>query len=156
MVYQLLEGYKLVSFMVSANKEQRIEDEKAVDEFDIHMSDIRWARSYRLVSEADLVLSSNSFIVLSFDEDYKAYESLNKLGNKELRDFFEHLTGVKRYVFATTHEKFKEGVRNFVSLHKANDLPEGINIVYNENEEENEDEVLLRATALFGEKLKIE
>lgn len=155
-VYQLLEGKKLISFMVSANKEKRIEDEKAIDEFDIHMSDIRWARSYRLVSEADLVLSSKSFIVLSFDEDYKAYESLNKLGNKELRDFFEHLTGVKRYVFATTHKKFKEGVRNFVSLHKANELPEGVNIVYNENEEENDDEVMLRAAALFGEKLKIE
>lgn len=155
-VYQILEGLKLVSFMVSANKKQREDDQKAIDAFDIHMSDIRWARSYRLVSEADLVLSSNSFIVLSFDEDYKAYESLNKLGNKELRDFFEHLTGIKRYVFATTQKKFKEGVQNFISLHKANDLPEGINIVYNENEEENEDEVMIRATALFGEKLKIE
>ena len=155
-VYKLLEGDKLVSFMVSANKDLRLTDQELIEDFDIHMSDIKWARSYRLVNEANLVLSSNSFVVLSFDEDYQAYESLNKLGNKELRDFFEHLSGNKRYVFATTKKYFQEAVTLFIQQTKDNTLPPGIELEYKETEDEQVDEVLKKASDLFGDKLVIE
>ena len=155
-IHKLLTDEVLVQFMVAGNKELRLEDEKAIENFDIHLNDIKWARSYRLVNEAELVLSSESFVVFSFDEDYQASESLNKIGNRELREFMEFNTGKKRHVFSTTKSHFMNAVKTFLEMSKNNTLPEPVEITYSEDEAENQDEILLKASLLFGDKLKVE
>lgn len=155
---ELINQEMIISLMVSADKEQRFKDEEKLEFMQAYKHDLTWAKSVRLLENAELVLSSPHFIVYAFPNETSAREAMVKQNNLEIIKLLEELTQIRRKVFATTKSKFKEGIGEFVRLSKENQLPNKLDEIHFALEEENEisiDPRLEKAKTLFGEKLEV-
>ncbi len=155
---ELINQEMIISLMVSADKEQRFKDEEKLEFMQTYKHDLTWAKSVRLLENAELVLSSPHFIVYAFPNETAAREAMVKQNNLEIIKLLEELTQIRRKVFATTKSKFKEGIGEFVRLSKENQLPNKLDEIHFALEEENEisiDPRLEKAKTLFGEKLEV-
>lgn len=156
---ELLSREELIRLMVSGDKAQRLEDENKFKDFDIHQDGVEWARSYRMLHDAELVISSRDFLVFSFKSEVYARESQANVTNHELREFMTFLTGIRRPIYACVDTKFKESAQEFMLLYKEGKLPAPYekSVFMEEIIEvgEEKDESLERVLDLFGERVEI-
>lgn len=150
----------IVRFMVSADKEARIVDENHFKDISNYRTDINWARSARLMSNAKVVLSSEQFIVLGMDSPLQSKEIM-EAGNKvDILNFIEKLLGKRKQVFSITNQDFQDSVKIFVDMNKSGSLPtpfskEDFVETNTQVIEEKKDESLSKILDLFGDNVTI-
>ena len=155
---QILNKNRIVELMVSADKEKRFEDQEKLSYMNTYKHNIKWAKVVRMFERAELVLSSQYFMVFAFNDESSARESMVEQNKTESILFMKEITKEKRIVFSTTKREFQEAIQIFIEKTETGNLPNKIpstEFIINENQSVNRDPILDSAKELFGDKLEI-
>ena len=155
---QILSKNRIVELMVSADKEKRFEDQEKLSYMNTYKHNIKWAKVVRMFERAELVLSSQYFMVFAFNDESSARESMVEQNKTESILFMKEITKEKRIVFSTTKREFQEAIQIFIEKTETGNLPNKIpstEFIINENQSVNRDPILESAKELFGDKLEI-
>lgn len=155
---ETLSQSRIVELMVSADKERRFEDQEKLSYMNTYKHNIKWAKTVRMLERAELVLSSQDFMVFAFNDDSSARESMVEQNKIESILFMEEITKEKRIVFSTTKRNFQEAIQEFVRRTKVGELPDKLpssEFIIQENQNVNRDPILDSAKELFGDKLEV-
>lgn len=154
-----LELEEIVQFMVSADKDMRISDETLFRKLSGYLSDIKWAKASRLLSNTNLVLSGTRFIVVATQNKAQAHEILDERNLYELLAFMKELLGIQKQVFAITNDQYVKAVELFRDLSSKNQLPDALDVkefVFLEEEPlEEKDQSMDILFDLFGDQLEV-
>lgn len=154
-----LELEEIVQFMVSADKDMRISDEALFRKLSGYLSDIKWAKASRLLSNTNLVLSGSRFVVVSTKSKAQAHEILDELNLYELLAFMKEMIGVQKQVFAITNDQYVKAVELFRDLSSKGQLPEAFDteefVFLEEETVEEKDHSMDMLFDLFGDQLEV-
>lgn len=154
---------EIISFMVSGEKDLRIQEVRDFADVINFRHDLKWAKISRLLSNGDVVISSPIFTVLSFKNEYEANEVMDPSNYHEIQEFIPQVLKGTKHILAITQEKFKNAVETFMQLHKENKLPGPLDETYFEKykvqaqqiKEKDKEDPTQAVTSLFGDKVEI-
>lgn len=155
---ELMTKDKIIELMVSGDKEKRINDEEKIEKLVSYKNNIKWAKTARMLEKAELVISSQHFLVFAFHNDSLARESMVQPNKNDIINFIEVLTKEKRVVLSTTRKDFKEAIEIFRELAQKKKLPKPLpkeEFILTKEKEISTNPVIENAKKLFGDKLVV-
>ena len=151
----LLTDFDIVRLMVAGDKARRNHDQTQWNQLDEYVNEIEWAKVARMVSDGNIVVSGEQFIVISVPYEEIVREINAKSNELALRKLMNEIVKQPRKVFAITKEQEERSISLFRELWSAGKLPEPM-IVHIEplpkaKKQEEEVSVDQRLVSLFGE-----
>lgn len=151
----MLSDFDIVRLMVAGDKARRTNDATLWNRLDEYVNEIEWAKVARMVSDGNLVVTNDQFIVLSVPYEEVAREINAKSNEAALRKLMIEIVKQPRKVFAITKAQEERSVSLFRELWSAGRLPEPM-IVRTEplpkvKKQEDDVSVDQRLVSLFGE-----
>jgi DNA polymerase III subunit gamma/tau len=151
----LLSDFDIVRFMVAGDKARRTNEAILWNRLEDYINEIEWARVARMISEGNIVVTNEEFVVLSVPYEEVAREINAKSNEVALRKLMIEIVSQPRKVFAITKEQEERSIGLFRELWSAGKLPEPM-IVRTEplpkvKRQEEEVSVDQRLVSLFGE-----
>ncbi len=115
---------EIVQYMVSADKEIRIQDEALFPNLKDYLSNPRWAKESNLLNNSQIAASGASFIMVVTKNQAQSRAILDELNLYDLISFTENLLGKPKQVFGITESQYKHAVETFKDLASKNSLPD--------------------------------
>lgn len=138
----------ILQLLVGANKPEKIEDVKKMQEVDQYAFDLTHAKYANLLKNCNIIASADQYIILCVETVAKANEINDLDKNSEFLNFTLELFKKKKKVFALVPQQRDEAIDEFVRCQKEGRLPEPISFVFKE-EEKVEDEKITVIKSLF-------
>lgn len=150
----LLSDFDIVRFMVAGDKVRRTNEAPLWNRLDDYVNEIEWARVARMISEGNIVVTNEQFVVLSVPYEEVAREINDKSNEVALRKLMVEILRQPRKVFAITKDQEERSIALFRELWSANKLPDPM-IIHTEPlpkvKKQEEVSVDQRLVSLFGE-----
>lgn len=150
----LLSDFDIVRFMVAGDKARRTNEAPLWNRLDDYVNEIEWARVARMISEGNIVVTNEQFVVLSVPYEEVAREINDKSNEVALRKLMVEILKQPRKVFAITKDQEERSIALFRELWSANKLPDPM-IIHTEPlpkvKKQEEVSVDQRLVSLFGE-----
>lgn len=150
-----LEDIFVLSLLVGANKAEKMKDIQAFQSISEYISDLDWAKQANNLKSAEILASSDKYLVLVFSNQAEANAINEKETNDECYKFTHILWKQYKKIFAISVEQKNRVIQDFKVKRETNSLPEPykIEIIEQEKEEEvvevkTEEQAILE---LFGE-----
>ncbi|PKM65810.1 MAG: DNA polymerase III subunit gamma/tau [Firmicutes bacterium HGW-Firmicutes-19] len=151
----LLSDFDIVRFMVAGDKARRTNEAPLWNRLDDYINEIEWAKVARMISDGNIVVTNEQFVVLSVPYEEVAREINAKANEVALRKLMIEIVKQPRKVFAITKDQEERTIALFRELWSAGKLPEPMIIhveplpkVKKQDEEVSVDQ---RLVSLFGE-----
>ena len=151
----LLNDFDIVRFMVAGDKARRTNEASLWDKLDQYINEIEWAKVARIISDGNIVVTNEQFVVLSVPYEEIAREINAKSNEIALRKLMIEIVKQPRKVFAITKDQEERSIALFRGLWSAGKLPEPMIIhveplpkISKPEEEISDDQ---RLVSLFGE-----
>lgn len=151
----LLSDFDIVRFMVAGDKARRTNEATLWGRIDEYINEIEWAKVARMISDGNIVVTNEQFVVLSVPYEELAREINAKANEIALRKLMVEIVKQPRKVFAITKEQQERSIAMFKELRNVGRLPEPM-IIHTEplprvSKPEEEITVDQRLVSLFGE-----
>jgi DNA polymerase III subunit gamma/tau len=150
----LLSDFDIVRFMVAGDKARRTNEAPLWNRLDDYVNEIEWAKVARMISEGNIVVTNEQFVVLSVPYEEVAREINDKSNEVALRKLMVEILKQPRKVFAITKDQEERSIALFRELWSTNKLPDPM-IIHNEPlpkiKKQEEVSVDQRLVSLFGE-----
>lgn len=148
---------EIVQYMVSADKEIRIQDEVKFANLKQYLSNPRWAKESNLLNNSQIAMSGENFILVVTTNQAQSRAILDDLNVLDLIAFTQELLDKQKQVFAITQSQYKQAVELFKDLASKNQLPEPLSAdsFITGTDEEIVDETEQNLRNLFGDRLEI-
>lgn len=151
-----LDTDEIVQYMVSADKDIRLQDQASYQECNKYLSNPKWAKESKLLNNTAVAMSGESFIVVVTKNKAQSRNILDDINMHGLISFMEEVLGKPKQVFAITETQFKVAVEKFKDLSSKGELPAPLSkedfITGQDDYVDETEEALLN---LFGERLEI-
>lgn len=151
----LLSDFDIVRFMVAGDKVRRTNEATLWSRVDDYINEIEWAKVARMISDGNIVVTNEQFVVLSVPYEEIAREINAKANEIALRKLMVEIVKQPRKVFAITKDQEERAITMFKELRNVGRLPEPM-IIHTEplpkvSKREEEVTVDQRLVSLFGE-----
>lgn len=151
----LLSDFDIVRLMVAGDKARRTQDASLWNRLEEYVNEIEWAKVARMISDGSIVVSNETFIVISLAYEEIVREINAKTNEISLRRLMNEVLKQPRKVFAITKEQEERSISLFRELWSTKKLPEPM-IVHAEplpkaRKQEEDVSVDQRLVSIFGE-----
>ncbi len=151
----LLSDFDIVRLMVAGDKARRTQDASLWNRLEEYINEIEWAKVARMISDGSIVVSNETFIVISLAYEEIVREINAKSNEISLRKLMNEVLKQPRKVFAITKEQEERSISLFRELWSTKKLPEPM-IVHAEplpkvRKQEEDVSVDQRLVSIFGE-----
>jgi DNA polymerase III subunit gamma/tau len=150
----LLSDFDIVRFMVAGDKARRTNEAPLWKRLDDYVNEIEWAKVARMISEGNILVTNEQFVVLSVPYEEVAREINDKSNEVALRKLMVEILRQPRKVFAITKDQEERSIALFRELWSTNKLPDPM-IIHTEPlpkvKKQEEVSVDQRLVSLFGE-----
>lgn len=151
----LLSDFDIVRLMVAGDKARRTQDASLWNRLEEYINEIEWAKVARMISDGSIVVSNETFIVISLAYEEIVREINAKTNEISLRRLMNEVLKQPRKVFAITKEQEERSISLFRELWSTKKLPEPM-IVHAEplpkaRKQEEDVSVDQRLVSIFGE-----
>lgn len=122
-----------LGLLVGANKTERKNDELKYSVQEEIMNDLRWMRDVNSLKTTKLIASGINYMIIETLSQLEADEINEMEMNHVFDEYIESLLGKNKKIFAISKEQYKRVLEEFKQKMKTNDLPEPIEVVFDEN-----------------------
>ena len=151
----LLSDFDVVRFMVAGDRVRRTNEAILWSRIDEYINEIEWAKVARMISDGNIVVTNEQFVVLSVPYEEIAREINAKANEIALRKLMVEIVKQPRKVFAITKDQEERSIAMFKELRNVGRLPEPMIIriepLPKASKPEEEVTVDQRLVSLFGE-----
>ena len=151
----MLSDFDVVRFMVAGDRVRRTNEAILWSRIDEYINEIEWAKVARMISDGNIVVTNEQFVVLSVPYEEIAREINAKANEIALRKLMVEIVKQPRKVFAITKDQEERSIAMFKELRNVGRLPEPMIIriepLPKASKPEEEVTVDQRLVSLFGE-----
>lgn len=128
----------ILSLLVGANKTEKIKDIQSFQSISEYISDLDWAKQANNLKSAEILASSDKYLVLVFSNQAEANAINEKETNDECYKFTHVLWKQYKKIFAISVEQKNRVIQDFKVRRETNSLPEPYKMESIEQEKEEE------------------
>ncbi|MDE6475665.1 MAG: DNA polymerase III subunit gamma/tau [Erysipelotrichaceae bacterium] len=128
----------ILSLLVGANKTEKIKDIQSFQSISEYISDLDWAKQANNLKSAEILASSDKYLVLVFSNQAEANAINEKETNDECYKFTHVLWKQYKKIFAISVEQKNRVIQDFKVKRDTNSLPEPYKMESIEQEKEEE------------------
>lgn len=138
----ILNDEYILQLLVGANKTERKIDTAKMDERNMYLSDLEYAKYANSLRNITIVASGDKYIVVSVRSELEAKEINEMQLNQGFEDFMEQVLGKAKKIFAIDHIQQTRVLEEFKERMIQGTLPEPVDVIISKSNSSNKEKKL--------------
>lgn len=138
----ILNDEYILQLLVGANKTERKIDTAKMDERNMYLSDLEYAKYANSLRNITIVASGDKYIVVAVRSELEAKEINEMQLNQGFEDFMEQVLGKAKKIFAIDHIQQTRVLEEFKERMIQGTLPEPVDVIISKSNSSNKDKKL--------------